>query len=316
MNLLSSDAVMNAVKVNNRNSRPLVSLLVTVFNRETYLAECLTSILSSTVSDFEVIIVDDQSTDRSVEIAREFAAKDGRIRVHVNPKNLGDYPNRNRAASLASGQYLKYVDSDDMIHPDCLQKLVEGLEAHPDAAYALSYPRPVGAPRPLALSPRNAYQAHLIDLQGIFSSGPLLAMIRTERFREVGGFRPDARNMGDTILWMELSQRWPMVIVDDGLTFWRQHDGQEYSLLRGVGMDNAFSYCKLTAVLLRDFLQSPTCPLEDSDRKRIRRETHLKNLRRVLWHIRHGRFRLACFELKCALHVLSGVYRGLPERVN
>ena len=295
---------------------PRVSILVTVFNREKYLAECLTSILSSSISDFEVIVVDDQSTDRSVEIARKFAERDQRIKVHVNPKNLGDYPNRNRAASLASGTYLKYVDSDDMIGPDCLKKLLEAMEANPDAAYAISYPRPVGVPRPLELSPREAYQSHLIERQGIFSSGPLLAMIRADRFREVGGFRPTARNMGDTILWMELSQRWPMVIVEDALTFWRQHEGQEFSLLRGVGMDNAFSYCKLTAVLLRDFLQSPACPLSDTDRKRIRRETHLKNLRRVLWHIRHGRFRLACFELKCAVQVLFGIYQGLPERVN
>ena len=90
-----------------------VSILVTVYNREAYLAECLDSILSSNESDFEVIIVDDASSDRSVEIAEQYASRDPRVVLHENEKNLGDYGNRNRAASLASGKYLKYLDADD-----------------------------------------------------------------------------------------------------------------------------------------------------------------------------------------------------------
>lgn len=292
---------------------PIVSVLVTVFNRETYLAECLESIRKSLFSDFEVIVVDDQSTDRSVEIAKKFAEKDGRISVHVNPSNLGDYPNRNQAARLAKGQYLKYVDSDDMIEPDCFGKMVDALGVFPAAAYALSYPRPRNLPRPGMLTPREAYEAHLLDRQGIFSSGPLLSMIRADRFWEVGGFRPTARNMGDVILWMELSQRWPMVIVEDGLTYWRQHEGQEYSLVRDDSADNAATHCKLNAVLLRDFLRRDTCPLENSARKQVRRQAHRRNLQRILWHIRHGRIRLAAFELKWAAQMMAGIYSGLPE---
>jgi hypothetical protein len=139
-------------------------------------------------------------------------------------------------------------------------------------------------------------------------------MIRRDRFHEVGGFRPDARNMGDTILWMELSARWPMVLVEDGLTWWREHAGQEYGLVRGVGRDNAETHCKLTALLLNEFLSPGLCPLGTQDRRRARRRAHFRNLERVAWHLRHRRFGLANFELQWAMRSLSGLYEGLPQK--
>ena len=63
-----------------------------------------------------------------LSIAKHYAARDPRIKVEVNEKNLGDYPNRNRAASLSQGKYLKYVDADDLIYPTGLEVLVNGME--------------------------------------------------------------------------------------------------------------------------------------------------------------------------------------------
>jgi len=298
--------------MNSNKASPLISVLVTVYNREKYLAECLNSILSSTFTDYEIVIVDDRSTDRSVEIAEKFVKQDVRIRLFKNEQNLGDYPNRNRAAELAKGKYLKYVDSDDLIKMECLEKLVEPLQKHPEVAYSLTYPRPEKTPRPLLMSVREAYTCHFVDRQGIFSSGPLLAMIRTDRFHEVGGFRDQARNMGDTILWLELSSRWPMVIVEDGLTWWRQHEGQEYGLVRTVGRENAATHSKLTALFLTEFLTEPSCPLLPSDRKRVRRDIYVRNFKRVLWHLYHRRFRLARFEFRWLSQTLNGSVQGLP----
>src|SRR5260370_37746092 len=94
--------------------KPLVSVLMTAYNREKYIAQAIESVLASTYTNFELIIVDDRSTDYSVEIARGYERKDKRVRVHVNEKNLGDYPNRNKAASYAVGKYIRYLDSDDV----------------------------------------------------------------------------------------------------------------------------------------------------------------------------------------------------------
>jgi len=297
-------------------SDALVSVLVTVYNREKYLSDCLESILKSTHQNFELIVVDDKSTDGSVTIVQEFVSQDDRIRLYINPTNLGDYPNRNRAAELAVGKYLKYVDSDDMIEPDCLSIMVRTLDDHPEAAYVLSYPRPVDQPRPLLLSPERAYHSHMIEKQGFFCSGPLLAMIRTDRFREVGGFRPAARNMGDAILWMELSTRWPMLIAEDSLTFWRQHDQQEYGLVREHGIENARTHCMLTSVILRDFLNKDCCPLKFRDRSRVRLRIHFDNFRRVLWHLRHFRLKLAGYELGWAIRSVAHLWPdSLPSSV-
>jgi glycosyltransferase involved in cell wall biosynthesis len=73
-------------------------------------------VLASSFKDFELIIVDDCSKDHTVEIERRYRS-DPRVQIHVNEKNLGDYPNRNRAANYANGKYPGYLDSDDIIYP-------------------------------------------------------------------------------------------------------------------------------------------------------------------------------------------------------
>ena len=82
-------------------TRCKVSILTTVYNRDKYLAACIDSVLASSYQDWELIIVDDVSSDGSVSIALAYEQKDARIKVYVNDKNLGDYPNRNKAASYA-----------------------------------------------------------------------------------------------------------------------------------------------------------------------------------------------------------------------
>jgi len=91
----------------NKKNEPLVSVLMTTYNRSKYLSMAVESVMASTYQNWELLIVDDQSTDNCVEIAQAFAAKDPRIKSIVNEKNIGDYPNRNMAASLAKGKYIK-----------------------------------------------------------------------------------------------------------------------------------------------------------------------------------------------------------------
>ncbi|MGV2336613.1 MAG UNVERIFIED_CONTAM: hypothetical protein LVR18_21745 [Planctomycetaceae bacterium] len=115
--------------------------------------------------------------------------------------------------------------------------------------------------------------------------------------------------MGDTILWLELCRRWPLVITDPDLTFWRQHDEQEYQLVRNGGWDNTHTHCKLTEVLLRDFLDS-SCPLSIADRCAVRRELQWNNLRRLAWHLRHLRVPQLLHEACWTARSLLGCYTG------
>src|ERR1700761_2006624 len=96
---------------------PLVSVLMTAYNRQQYIGEAIASVLASTYPTFELIIVDDGSGDDTVSIARKYEAQDSRIKVYVNERNLGDSPNRNRAAGYATGEFIMYCDSDDTFLP-------------------------------------------------------------------------------------------------------------------------------------------------------------------------------------------------------
>lgn len=104
-----------------------ISVLMTAYNREKYISQSIESVLSSTHNDFELIIVDDCSKDKTVEIAKWYEKTDSRIRVYVNEENLGDYPNRKKAVTFASGKYIKYLDSDDIMYPSCLETMVTSV---------------------------------------------------------------------------------------------------------------------------------------------------------------------------------------------
>lgn len=101
-----------------------ISVIVPVFNVEIYLHDCLTSICNQTLSDIEIICVNDGSTDNSLDILNNFAKKDNRIRI-INQKNSGLGVSRNIGLSVARGKYIYFIDSDDYIDLSALEKLYD-----------------------------------------------------------------------------------------------------------------------------------------------------------------------------------------------
>lgn len=207
----------------------LLSVLVTVYNREQFLEATLKSILDSTFEDFEVIVVDDASSDNSLSIAKSIAEKDGRVSVYKNEVNLGDYGNRSKAASLANGKYIKYVDSDDLIYRHSLSIMMEAMEAYPDAALALSHSMPEDIfPYPWCLTPEQAYRKQFLG-RGCLSCGPTGAIIKKEAFDAVRGFDKSWGILSDIDLWLRLAARWHIALLPPGLVWWRRHETQEYN---------------------------------------------------------------------------------------
>ena len=102
---------------------PSVSIIIPVYNVENYLKECLDGVLAQTLADFEVLCMDDGSTDASPEILAEYAARDARVRV-FRKENGGPSRARNLGLSHATGTYICFVDSDDGLAPDALERLV------------------------------------------------------------------------------------------------------------------------------------------------------------------------------------------------
>jgi len=122
---------------------PAISVIIPMYNSEKYIAECLNSILVQTFQNFEVIVVDDCSTDNSVEIAKSYEEKfDGRLKIFKTKKNSngGGYVPRNLGLNLSCGKYIFFVDSDDFIIETALEELFSAAEqTKADVVYTGSY---------------------------------------------------------------------------------------------------------------------------------------------------------------------------------
>lgn len=232
----------------------MVSVLMTAYNRARFIGDSIKSVLASDYPNFELIVVDDASTDHTVAIAQEFAKQDKRVRVIVNDKNLGDYANRNHAASFAKGEYLKYLDSDDYIYPWGLSIMVSMMKAHPHVNWGFCTSKVdfiYDGPLPLELSPQQSYEHHYLG-RSLFNKSPLDVIIRKDLFYNEKGFLP-LRMISDFEFWHRLAQKQPVLIMPDGLIWYRRHPDQE--------INNYPKYTMTYEKIRIRYLVDKNCPL-------------------------------------------------------
>jgi glycosyltransferase involved in cell wall biosynthesis len=241
---------------------------MTAYNREKYIGQAIESVLASSYTNFELIIVDDRSRDQTVEIAYSFAARDSRIKVYVNEANLGDYPNRNKAASYAQGKYLKYVDADDMLYDYGLDVMVRFTEMFPESGFGLGCYPSDDRPFPYLLTPREIY-LESFGKGNHFDRAPGSGFIKNEVFRAVGGFS-GKRMIGDYEFWFKISRYYSMVKLPLDLYWNRLHPDQESKTEYARK-----NYAMLRKEVLESALSHPECPLTSEEIMNIR-ETNKK----------------------------------------
>ena len=238
-----------------------VSVLMTAYNREDFIAEAIESVLASEFEDFELIIVDDASTDNTLKIAKAYEIKDRRVKVLANEQNLGDYPNRNKAASYAKGTYIKYVDSDDKILPNGLGTMVSVMDKFPGAAFGFSDCHPGHKKKyPVLLSGEQALRKHFTG-GGLLQAGPSTSIIRRKDFNKMGGFS-DKRYVSDYDLWLHFCLFYAVVIFEPDLVWVRSHEGQEMDM-------GKLPYYSLNYNLHRDFINNTANPFTIDERKKL-----------------------------------------------
>lgn len=261
---------------------PTVSVLMTAYNRADYIAGAMGSVLASDFEDLELIVVDDGSSDDTFAVAQAIAEQDARVRVYRNAENLGDYPNRRHAATLARGKYLKYVDSDDMIYPWGLGAFVRCMEQHPEAGFGLSARSEFDQPHPVAFAPHATYREEFFGRE-FFGRAPGSSIIVRKAYEAVGGFSA-RRHVGDMELWFRLGAHFPMVSLPPALVWDRIHDGQE------KGMNSNTDRAAMRARITVEALAAPDCPLNEQERSAAL-EAYRKKLWRQFWRIllRHRR---------------------------
>ena len=257
---------------------PLVSVLVTAYNRENYISEAIESVLASTFTNFELIVVDDCSSDNTVAIARKYEATDNRVRVYVNEKNLGDYPNRNKASSYARGKYLKYLDSDDVLLGHGLMEMVKAIETFSGAAMAMMwiYDNTVNAP--VKYTSEMSYKEYFINNRWLMV-GPSGCIYNTKIFFELGGF--SGKNyVGDFEFNLKCTARYPIVKMQNNLIFYRVHE-QQQTFEKG----HAQTYKIWLYKIQHEALVSKLCPLNKIDLSEALKKTIRLQARRVVFNM-------------------------------
>lgn len=213
-----------------KDRAPRVSVGLPVRNGEAFLADALESLQAQTFSDFEVIISDNASEDRTEEICREVAAGDSRFFYHRSEKNLGAAPNFNRTFHLARGEYFRWAAHDDTTHPEFLERCVEVLDSDPSVVLCHSRVRIFGErgaavedhEYPLATGsedPRRRFFDLLFIKNRCFE---VFGLIRSRVLRETGLI--GAYPVGDRVLLSELAFRGRFHEIPDPLFYSGDHE--------------------------------------------------------------------------------------------
>ncbi|HYM24406.1 MAG TPA: glycosyltransferase [Vicinamibacterales bacterium] len=225
--------------------RPLVSVIVPVWNGGRFLRESLDSILAQTYAPIEVLVMDDQSTDDTAEVAQSYG---GRIRYHRQSANRGIYGNANDGIAMARGDYIAVYHADDIYAPAIVEREVGFLEAHPKAGAVFSSMimiDPAGAERGrLTLPPAvrgdrsvafDVVINTLLRHKNCFLMCPS-SMVRTAVYRELNGYRDEEfRNTSDLDMWLRIANRYEIGVLEDRLFRYRYGHGnsaQRYHKLR------------------------------------------------------------------------------------
>ncbi len=249
---------------------------MTVYNRRSYLPEAISSVICSDYADLELIVSDDASTDNSLEIAREFARQDSRIKVFAHSQNVGDYRNRNQAAKYASGKYLKYVDADDCIYRYTLGILVGYMEMFPEAGFGLSSEASEDRPFPICIPPAEIYREHFAGF-GHFNRSPGSAIIKREAFEALGGFSGE-RMIGDYEFWLKMARYHALVKYPHGIYWNRQHPDQESKTAYARK-----NYRRLKEAVLGEALKHKDLPIGVDEIQQLISDNRHPGLMKRLW---------------------------------
>lgn len=207
----------------------LVTVVITVYNGEKYLAEAIESVLNQTYRAIELILVNDGSQDRSLEIIKDYAAKDDRIVVIDHP-NRGISASNNAAIAVAKGFYYAKIDADDTMHPQRIEKQVAYLENNPEVTMVSCQAYYINGKGKVIGEQITPGYTKIEDSHIARQTGELVIALHSgfmtymEKMREVGGYREYLKCVVDLDLYTRLVQKGGvMIIMPDKFINYRMH---------------------------------------------------------------------------------------------
>lgn len=213
-------------------AQPLASIVTPFYNEEKYLSQCIESVLAQSYDNWEYILVNNCSTDRSLEIAQEYASRDNRIRIYSNEALLAQQKNINHALRMISpdSKYCKIVFGDDWIFPECLRLMVEVAEANPSVGIVGAYVLEGvsvscdGLPYPSnVVKGRDACRLSLLSRVFLFGSSNSI-LFRSDIVRSRDPFYSELSHHEDTEACYEILQEFDFGFVHQVLIFTRREN--------------------------------------------------------------------------------------------
>ena len=238
----------------------LVTVGLAVFNGDNYLAEAIESILAQTHSNFELLISDNASTDRTAEICQHYAARDSRVRYHRNERNLGANPNFNRLVGPASGAFFKWMAHDDLLAPNCLEKSVEALQVNRNAVLCHTAVKMIDENGDGLCINENKLQgtrsSRVSDRLGAMiledpNCQSIFSLFRTDVLRRTRLFHIE--HNGDRLLMVEAAMQGPFVHINEPLFLNRVHSKRYTAQSFTIARDNWAFWYDTNSTKKRDF---------------------------------------------------------------
>jgi glycosyltransferase involved in cell wall biosynthesis len=213
------------------NAATRLSIGLPIYNGETFLAESLEALLGQSYADFELIISDNASTDRSADICRSYASQDSRIRYVRQPRNIGMVPNHNFVLRQARTELFKWASDDDLYARDLLRRCVDALDEHPHVVLAHSESAMIDKAGSVtgvfeyrtaagALRPPERFRSMLFDGWDDYTYG----VVRTKVLRRIPVH--SSYHFADRILNTAIALQGPFHVVPECLYFRREHPGR------------------------------------------------------------------------------------------
>lgn len=220
---------------------PKVSIIIPSYNHHQWIAEAFDSILQQSYQDFEIIAIDDGSSDNSPEIIRDYSAHSSRIRGEFFPQNQGACKAINQAIRLAKGEYIALLNSDDLWLPDKLEKQVHVLDENPGLGAVFGLASPINEHgHPLDKSELDVFAASVVPrdryewmryflLKGNCVCHPTI-LIRKECYDHLGDYDPTLRSLPDLHMWVRLFYHYDIKVMNEPLVKFRLHRYNESNI--------------------------------------------------------------------------------------
>ena len=208
----------------------LISIVLPVYNGAKYLRESIDSILAQTYTNWELLILDDCSTDESPAIAKEYEQLDPRVHYHRNEQNLRLPRNLNKGFSLAKGDYLTWTSDDNRYRPTALERMHTALKSDPAAQFVFASCRIIdgeGREVEYIMVDRESPK-RIVCLDSVGAC----FMYTRKAYEAVGDYDPDLVLVEDFDYWQRICMRFPCVTIEQILYDYRWHDGALTSTMR------------------------------------------------------------------------------------